>query len=67
MLAEAVSPQCAGSDRVFGHENAWGLGFGLDDDSYGMGGLGGNYGGHLHRRRVHDRLRHRQRRGLRPG
>jgi CubicO group peptidase (beta-lactamase class C family) len=45
MLAEAVSPQCAGPDRVFGHENAWGLGFGIDDGSYGMGGLGGNYGG----------------------
>jgi CubicO group peptidase (beta-lactamase class C family) len=45
MLAEAVSPQCSGPDRVFGHENAWGLGFGVDDDGYGMGGLGGNYGG----------------------
>jgi CubicO group peptidase (beta-lactamase class C family) len=45
MLAEAVSPQCAGPDQVFGHENAWGLGFGIDDGSYGMGGLGGNYGG----------------------
>jgi CubicO group peptidase (beta-lactamase class C family) len=45
MLAEAVSPQCSGPDRVFGHENAWGLGFGIDDACYGMGGLGGNYGG----------------------
>jgi CubicO group peptidase (beta-lactamase class C family) len=45
LLAEAVSPQCAGPDRVFGHDNAWGLGFGIDDDGYGMGGLGGNYGG----------------------
>ena len=25
MLAEAVTPQCAGPDRVFGHDNAWGL------------------------------------------
>jgi hypothetical protein len=40
-----VAPQCAGPDRVFGHDNAWGLGFGIDDDGYGMGGLGGNYGG----------------------
>ena len=45
MLAEAVTPQCAGPDRVFGHDNAWGLGFGIDDDGYGMGGLGGSYGG----------------------
>lgn len=45
MLAEAVSPQCAGPDLVFGQENAWGLGFGVDDHGWGMGGLGGNYGG----------------------
>ena len=45
MLAEAVTPQCAGPDRVFGDDNAWGLGFGISDDGYGMGGLGGNYGG----------------------
>jgi CubicO group peptidase (beta-lactamase class C family) len=45
MLAEAVTPQCAGPDRVFGEHNAWGLGFGISDDGYGMGGLGGSYGG----------------------
>jgi CubicO group peptidase (beta-lactamase class C family) len=45
MLAEAVTPQCAGPDRVFGHENVWGLGFGISNDGYGMGGLGGSYGG----------------------
>src|SRR5215470_19181169 len=45
MLAEAVTPQCAGPDRVFGEDNAWGLGFGISPDGYGMGGLGGNYGG----------------------
>ena len=45
MLAEAVTPQCAGPDRVFGTGNAWGLGFGIGDDGYGMGGLGGSYGG----------------------
>ena len=44
-LAEAVTPQCAGLDRVFGEQNAWGLGFGVDDMGWGMGGLGGNYGG----------------------
>ena len=32
-------------DRVFGADNAWGLGFGISDDGYGMGGLGGSYGG----------------------
>ncbi len=42
---EATSVQCSGVDRVFGHENAWGLGFGIDDDGFGMGGLGGSYGG----------------------
>src|SRR5580700_6737591 len=45
MLAEAVTPQCAGPDRVFGGHAAWGLGFGISADGYGMGGLGGSYGG----------------------
>jgi Beta-lactamase len=45
MLAEAISPQCAGPDGVFGDDNAWGLGFGISDDGYGMGGMGGSYGG----------------------
>ncbi len=45
LLREAVSTQCSGVDRVFGHENAWELGFGVDDEGYGMGGLGGSYGG----------------------
>jgi CubicO group peptidase (beta-lactamase class C family) len=45
MLAEAVTAQCAGPDRVFGADNAWGLGFGVSEDGYGMGGLGGSYGG----------------------
>jgi len=45
MLAEAVTPQCAGPDRVFGAEAAWGLGFGVSQDGYGMGGLGGSYAG----------------------
>jgi len=30
---------------VFGGDNAWGLGFGISDDGFGMGGLGGSYGG----------------------
>ena len=45
LLAEAVPPQCAGRDLVFGHDNAWGLGFGVDGDYFGMGGSGGSYGG----------------------
>ena len=45
MLAEAVTPQCAGPDRVFGDDNSWGLGLAISDDGYGMGGLGGSYGG----------------------
>jgi CubicO group peptidase (beta-lactamase class C family) len=45
LFHEAVSKQSAGVDRVFGTENAWGLGFGLDDDGFGMGGLGGSYAG----------------------
>lgn len=45
LLAEAVTPQCTGVDRVFGAENSWGLGFGIDGEGFGMGGLGGSYGG----------------------
>jgi CubicO group peptidase (beta-lactamase class C family) len=45
LLAEATTAQCSGRDLVFGSENAWGLGFGVEGDVYGMGGLGGSYGG----------------------
>jgi CubicO group peptidase (beta-lactamase class C family) len=47
LLREAATAQCAGLDAVFGGENAWGLGFGVDvdEDGFGMGGLGGSYGG----------------------
>jgi CubicO group peptidase (beta-lactamase class C family) len=45
MLADATHPQCTGPDLVFGGEGTCGLGFGIDDDGYGMGGLGGSYGG----------------------
>jgi CubicO group peptidase (beta-lactamase class C family) len=45
MLAEAVAPQCSGRDQVFGEDNTWGAGFGIDTDGYGMGGFGGSYGG----------------------
>ena len=42
LLAEATRAQCSGPDRVFGHDNAWGLGFAVDADGYGMGGIGGS-------------------------
>ena len=45
MLAEAITPQATGPDQVFGDDTSWGLGFGIDPDGWGMGGLGGNYGG----------------------
>jgi CubicO group peptidase (beta-lactamase class C family) len=45
MLAEATTAQCTGPDRVFGDNNTWGLGVGIDADGYGMGGTGGSYGG----------------------
>jgi CubicO group peptidase (beta-lactamase class C family) len=45
LLAEATTAQCSGMDRIFGMKTAWGLGFAIDGDDYGMGGLGGNYAG----------------------
>jgi CubicO group peptidase (beta-lactamase class C family) len=45
LLAEATAAQCSGVDAVFGHDNAWGLGFGVDADGFGMGGSGGSYAG----------------------
>ncbi len=45
LLAEAITVHASGPDRVFGEDAAWGLGFGLDGSDYGMGGIGGSYGG----------------------
>ena len=45
LLREATTAQCSGVDAVFGRDSAWGLGFGVDVDGYGMGGSGGNYAG----------------------
>ena len=46
LRADATTAQCTGLDLVFGQDNAWGLGFGVyGDDEYGMGGLGGSFGG----------------------
>lgn len=44
MLAEATTVAAAGQDQVLGQENQWGLGFGLDPDGHGMGGVGGSFG-----------------------
>ncbi len=44
MLAEATSPASTGVDQVLGQEGTWGLGFGVDEDGFGMGGLGGHLG-----------------------
>jgi CubicO group peptidase (beta-lactamase class C family) len=45
LLREATTAQCSGVDAVFGKDSAWGLGFGVDADGYGMGGSGGSYAG----------------------
>jgi hypothetical protein len=45
LVAEATSVHASGIDRVFGEPNAFGLGFGIDENGFGMGGLGGSYGG----------------------
>jgi CubicO group peptidase (beta-lactamase class C family) len=45
LLAEAITVHASGPDRVFGDDASWGLGFGIDGSDYGMGGVGGNYGG----------------------
>jgi CubicO group peptidase (beta-lactamase class C family) len=45
LLREATTAQCTGVDAVVGQDSAWGLGFGVDADGFGMGGWGGNYAG----------------------
>jgi hypothetical protein len=34
----------AGHDRVVGSDVSWGLGVGVDEDGWGMGGTGGSFG-----------------------
>ena len=42
---EAARAQASGVDRVMGGpERSWGLGFGVDDEGFGMGGIGGSVG-----------------------
>jgi CubicO group peptidase (beta-lactamase class C family) len=45
LLEEATSVQASGIDQVFGEQAAFGLGFGVDGDGFGMGGIGGSYAG----------------------
>src|SRR5262249_48726604 len=45
LLREASTAQCSGTDVVLGEQSAWGLGFGVDADGYGMGGSGGSFAG----------------------
>lgn len=42
---ETVTPQASGVDRVMGGEpRSWGLGVAVEDEGYGMGGVGGSLG-----------------------
>jgi CubicO group peptidase (beta-lactamase class C family) len=43
-VAAMTSPQASGPDRVLGVDVTWGLGVGLEDGGWGMGGLGGSLG-----------------------
>jgi len=45
LLGEATAAQCSGMDAVIGQDTAWGLGFGVGTDGFGMGGSGGSYAG----------------------
>ena len=44
LLAEATTAQASGQDIVLDDDAEWGLGFGLDETGYGMGGVGGSAG-----------------------
>jgi CubicO group peptidase (beta-lactamase class C family) len=44
MLAEAVAGFGVGPDLVMGDERVWGLGFSVEPNGYGMGGVGGSFG-----------------------
>lgn len=41
---QALSPQATGVDEVIGRRLSWGLGLQVDEDGFGMGGLGGGVG-----------------------
>ena len=44
MLREMTTVTSDGLDRVVGGPVTWGLGVGVDDDGWGMGGTGGSFG-----------------------
>jgi CubicO group peptidase (beta-lactamase class C family) len=44
LLTEATSAVASGVDEVMGEHHEWGLGFGVDTDGFGMGGIGGHFG-----------------------
>jgi CubicO group peptidase (beta-lactamase class C family) len=44
-VREMASVQCSGPDVLLGDDVSWGLGVGIDEHGFGMGGLGGAYGG----------------------
>lgn len=44
LLTEATAVAASGIDEVLGEHHQWGLGFGVDSDGYGMGGIGGHFG-----------------------
>ena len=44
-VREMASVQCAGPDVLLGEDVSWGLGVAIDEHGFGMGGLGGAYGG----------------------
>jgi len=47
VLDAAVLPQVSGEDALLGEPVAWGLGFRVDTDGFGLGGLG-SAGGTAH-------------------
>ncbi|MGZ8631024.1 MAG: serine hydrolase domain-containing protein [Actinomycetota bacterium] len=44
-VREMTTVQCSGADVLLGDDVSWGLGVGIDEAGFGMGGLGGAYGG----------------------
>ena len=44
MTAEMTTAAAVGHDRVVGAPVTWGLGVGVDEDGWGMGGTGGSFG-----------------------
>ena len=46
LAREMAQPAVTGLDYVIGEQVTWGLGVGLDDDGFGMGGTGGSLGWH---------------------